>query len=472
MTKAFVTGANGFIGSHLVRELLKRGYEVNCLVRRTSDLSPLHGLPVSIFVGDILEPETLVAPMKAVECVYHLAAELMATEREVFEQTIVIGTTNMLHAAEQHAAKTLKRFLFVSSQAAGGPGKDQTPIDETAEPQPMSWYGGAKKRAEEAAHSFGSRIPVTIVRPSSVYGEREKDISQTYGIAQLGLQPKLGIKTKYLVMVYVGDLVRGIIGAAESGNTLNQVYFLNHPQVLTSRDTIKAVAQAMDKPRGLLFPVPLFLLRLAAPFAEMIHQFTRQRPKITRDKAKEISQRFWVASPAKAKRDFGWKAEHDLLSGMKITIHKFLEEEATIRKMPLEKNPMLWLKYVLCSVFIGALLEFIAACGRFYTYHPRWIVVITVVLWFGLILGTLAQLWRRRSGMFQLVSGTVLAAIVELQNALRINPSMGWKFAPGWPFGITNIWVRSLVVGLAGGIFVVIVNYLMRLLYKKRLRLG
>ena len=140
--------------------------------------------------------------------------------------------------------------------------------------------------------------------------------------------------------------------------------------------------------------------------------------------------------------------------------------------MPLEKNPMLWFKYVICSVFIGALLEFIAACGRFYTYQPRWIVVITVVLWFGLIFGTLAQLWRRRSGMFQLVSGTVLAAIAELQNALRINPSVGWKFAPGWPFGITNVWVRSLVVGLAGGIVVVIVNYLMRLLYKKRLRLG
>jgi hypothetical protein len=204
----------------------------------------------------------------------------------------------------------------------------------------------------------------------------------------------------------------------------------------------------------------------------MIHQFTRQRPKITRDKAKEISQRFWVASPARAERDFGWKAEHDLLSGMKITINTFLEEEATIRKMPLEKNPMLWLKYVICSVFIGALLEFTAACGRFYTYHPRWIVVITVVLWFGLIFGTLAQLWRRRSGMFQLVSGTILAAIVELQNALRINSSMGWKFAPGWPFGITNIWVRSLVLGLAGGIFIVIVNSLMRLLYKKRLRIG
>ncbi len=472
MTKAFVTGANGFIGSHLVRELLKRGYEVNCLVRRTSDLSPLHGLPVSIFVGDILEPGTLVAPMKGVGYVYHLAAELMATEREVFEQTIVAGTANMLRAAEQHAAKTLKRFLFVSSQAAAGPGRDQTPIDETTEPRPMSWYGGAKKRAEDAVHSFGSRIPVTIVRPSSVYGEREKDISQTYGIVELGLQPKLGIKAKYLVMVYAGDLVRGIIGAAESGNTLNQAYFMNHPQVLTSRDTIKAVAQAMNKPRGLMFPAPIFLLRLAAPFAEMIHQFTRQRPKITRDKAKEISQRFWVASPARAERDFGWKAEHDLVSGMKMTIPAFREEEATIRKMPLEKNPMLWLKYVICSVFIGALLEFTAACGRFYTYHPRWIVVITVVLWFGLIFGTLAQLWRRRSGMFQLVSGTILAAIVELQNALRINSSAGWKFAPGWPFGITNIWVRSLVLGLAGGIFIVIVNYLMRLLYKKRLRLG
>ena len=87
-----------------------------------------------------------------------------------------------------------------------------------------------------------------------------------------------------------------------------------------------------------------------------------------------------------------------------------------------------------------------------------------------------ANAWEFRQGhrwgLILIAVYALIVAIVELQNALRINPSVGWKFAPGWPFGITNVWVRSLVVCLAGGVFVVIVNYLMRLLYKKRLRLG
>src|SRR5262245_23974187 len=111
MTKVFVTGANGFIGSHLVKELLDRGYEVNCLIRYTSDITSLRGLGASLFVGDVQDPETLVAPMKGVDYVYHLAAKLLVTSREMFEQTNTQGTIHMLEAAERYAAPTLKRFL-------------------------------------------------------------------------------------------------------------------------------------------------------------------------------------------------------------------------------------------------------------------------------------------------------------------------------------------------------------------------
>ena len=473
MKKALVTGANGFIGSHLVRELLKRGYEVNCLVRHTSDLSSLDGLPVSSFVGNVLEPQTLAAPIKEVDYVYHLAAELMATEQDVFEQAIVTGTTNMLNAAKKYAGKTLKRFLYVSSQSAAGPGKDVVPIDETAVRRPISWYGEAKKKAEDVVHSFAKDMPVTMVRPALVYGEREKDVNRFYGPVKLRLQPKLGSQPKYLVVVYVGDLVRGIADAAESGQTLDQVYFLNHPQVVTAKDTIRVMARAMEKSRGLMFPLPLLLVRLFAPFFELIHEFTRQRPWMTRDKAREFSQRFWVASSAKAGKDFGWKAQFDLLSGMKITIKKFLEEWAVIRKMPLEKSSMLWIKYILFATFIGFLIEASAAYRSFYTYYPWWLFIIAVVLWHGLILGTLAKLWRMRTGYFQFVSGTILNGLAEILNALKIYPGAGWTFSP--PFDNTNIWViwvRSLVLGLEGGIFIVLINYLLRWQYKRRMRLG
>lgn len=472
MALALVTGANGFIGSFLVRELLRRGHEVRCLVRSTSDTSSIKGLPVSVFVGDIREPETLAAPLAGVEYVYHLAAELMVTDRDAFEQANAQGTANMLEAAEEHAAATIKRFLLVSSQAAAGPSDNPTPLDETAQLKPISWYGTSKKHAEEAARSFAQRLPVTIIRPPSVYGEREKDISQVFELVKYRLQPKLGIKKKYLVMVYVGDLVRGIIEAAESDNTLNETYFLNHPEALTSKQVIKTIAQAAGKPFGLMIPVPLFLIALSAPVTELVYQFDRLRPRMTRDKAREISQRFWVADPSKARRDFGWEAEFTLLEGMKKTVPAHQSEQNEIRAMRLDKPFILWIKYLLCGALIGALIETISYIGRFYKFTPWWTVFIIVTGAFGLALGTLAMLFRKSSSVIQFLVGTIAATLVEVMNYLGMIPYFSWEFAPGWPFGITDPWLRSIVLGMAGGIVVLIVNAMARGLYKRRLRLG
>src|SRR5262249_9273093 len=137
MAKVLVTGANGFIGSHLVCELLNRGHEVQCLVRATSDLNALSGLPVTIYVGDLIQPETLSAPVRGVEYISHCGAQLMATCREDFEAANLRGTVHLLEAAAAHCRNTLRRFLYVSSQAAAGPGTNATPLNETSTPQPI-----------------------------------------------------------------------------------------------------------------------------------------------------------------------------------------------------------------------------------------------------------------------------------------------------------------------------------------------
>jgi dihydroflavonol-4-reductase len=472
MAKVLVTGANGFIGSHLVRELLKRGYEVNGLVRHTSDLASLAGVPVSLFIGDVRQPETLAAPMKDVDYVYHLAAELMATSDQAFDEANTQGTIHVLVAAEKYAAGSLRRFLFVSSQAAAGPGDGANPYDEGREARPISWYGTSKLRAEEAVSAFADRLPVTVVRPSAVYGEREKDISQSFSTIASRIQPVLGLKPKYTVMVYVGDLVRGIVEAAEAETTLNQTYFLNHPEVLTTKAVTQTIARAMEKPKGIRFPVPILLMRLAAPLAESVQHFTRERPPVTRDKVRELSQRFWVSDPSKAERDFGWEAEHDLLHGMQITTRRFFDEARELRRMPLEDRLSLWLKYLVVAIALGSLIEIVSALGRFYSFTPPWLAFLAVLGFFGLVLGTLAMWLRTRSDMVQFLVGTVLVGAAEALNVLGLFPVPGWQFAPGWPFGITNDWLRAFVLAFAGGIFILVVNAVMRGLYKRRLRLG
>lgn len=467
MKRALVTGANGFIGSHLVRHLLERGYEVSCLVRPTSDLRSLAFLPVRLHIGDVRQPDTLLPALTGADYVFHLAAELMALDREAFLTTNTKGTVHMLDSALRVKPATFQRFLYVSSQAAAGPGTSTKPMTESDPRRPMSWYGTSKSDSEEIINGYAGRLPVTIVRPSSVYGAREQDLSQTYPLVNNRLHPKLGILPKYIVAVYVEDLVRGFVDAVESPHTIGRTYYLNHPEVLSARAVIQGIADGMDKPAGLLFPVPLVLIQLAAPLAELIHRFTRARPAMTRDKAREVSQRFWVADPGAAKRDFGWEARFNIAEGMRPTTEAWRAEQDQVSAMALED--IRWIKYLMVASALGGLIEFESHLGGFYTFSPTWLVWAVIFGGFGLLLGTTAMLLRRAAGVVQFLIGTALAGAAEFLNVAVFH---AWTFQTGWPLGITNAYVRAGVLSLAGGVFVLLVNGIMRSLYQWRLRQG
>jgi nucleoside-diphosphate-sugar epimerase len=470
MTKALVTGANGFIGSHLVRALLAVNIEVRCLVRPTSDLSSLAGLPVTLVTGELRDPASLPAAVAGVDVIYHLGAALMVCDRETFQAVNHQGTRNLLEAARA-ASPGLKRFLYVSSQAAAGPcGPDQKPLTEDAPCRPVSWYGESKRDAEEAVRSFGDKFPVTIVRPSSVYGEREMDVSQVFPAVAAGVRPLIGLRKRSLVMVYVEDLVAGFIAAAASPQAVSETFFLNHPQLCSPHGLPGAVAKAMGKSFGVPLPAPTVLLRLAAPLAELKYQFLRERPALTRDKAREVSQIAWLADPSKARAKFGWSAAYDLLHGMQPTVRAWAEQQAELRAMKREPAWVLWLKFVGAGLVLGAIVEAISALNHFYSFDPWWGAFPIVLLAFGLGLGTLAWLTRRWPDVLQFLVGTAAATLVEVLNQLHLLPVISWTFRPGWPLGIQSPWLRDLVLGAAGGVIVLLVNAILRAAYAKRLR--
>jgi len=372
-------------------------------------------------------------------------------------------------AAELYAKPTLERLLFVSSLAAAGPNKTPIPYDETVVLNPISWYGKSKKGSEEVAQSYFGRIPVTIVRPAIVYGEREQDLSQTFPVVEYRIQPKLGLTEKLSVAIYVGDLVEGIVAAAESNNTIGQTYFLNNAELLTSKSIVKKIGIAMNKSAGLSLAVPDFLVRLLAPAAELVYHFNSQRPKMTKDKALEVTQKYWLASPAKAERDFGWVAKHNMVEGLKKTLVPYFAEKKALRDMALENNTVLWVKYFVTALAMGCIVEALAHMGAFYEFTPSWMIFVIIVGAFGLLFASLAKALRRKSSIVQFIIGALCAGSIELINVLGIIPNYYWVFAHGWPLGITNQWVRTAVLGLPGGLFILILNYLMGMSYKARL---
>ncbi|MCK4826243.1 NAD(P)-dependent oxidoreductase, partial [bacterium] len=216
--KALVTGANGFVGSNLVRALLKKGYEVTCLVRSTSNLSSIENLPVSLKNADYHSLSSLREACEDQEIIFHIAAKVREiNEKRYFDANVEL-TKNLL---ESMKSSTVKKFVFLSTQAAAGPADGLSPKTETCSCNPVSYYGKSKLEAERVVHEE-CPVPWVIIRPPSVYGPRDRDFLLYFKLVNKHLAPMAGSKKKYFSLVYVEDLVRMIIMAAENERGNNE----------------------------------------------------------------------------------------------------------------------------------------------------------------------------------------------------------------------------------------------------------
>ncbi len=478
MTHILVTGATGFIGSHLVRHLLalkeKEGWqeEILCLVRSTSDLSALKGLQVKLVIGDLRNPDSLIPAVYGAMYIYHLAAELYTVSREQFLAANVIGTENLLKAAEIYAKSSLKRFLLVSSLAAAGPAPGLEPITEEQEfGPPVSWYAESKQKVEKIARQYSSGLPITIVRPSGVYGPRDPGFSAAFKAARLRIQATIGFKTGYTGMVYAPDLVEGMVVAARDNYTAGKTYFLSNPVNYTIKEVGKTIGKAVGKPFGISIPIPIFIMQLAAIFAELMYLFTRQKPQPTRDKVRDLAQRFWLCSAKKAEKDFGWVAKTSFLEGAKLTNQYMLEEDKRMAEMSGDSTGTLTLKYILVGLWLGIVIELLAAFGKIYQFKPWVLMIGTILVLWGLVFGTIAKKMRRLSFVWQFLPGFFILFAAELVNHYYLH---NWIFYPRAFFGLAELTplARAIWLGLATGFIIPGINRIMKQLYRYQLRVG
>ncbi len=318
---ALVTGATGFIGSHLCEELLKRGYRVTCLSRTSSNLKWIENLEIRLINGDCTDKGSLTSAVESADFIFHLAGLTKSTREEDFFCVNEKGTKNLIEVV---AAKNprLKRFVFMSSLAAIGPGLDGFPVCEDSEPAPVSSYGKSKLAAEKVLMKYKDSIPITILRPPAVYGPRDKDWLVMFKMIKKGIFFDLG--KCYYSMLYVDDLIQGIIVCAENEKAAGEVYFLSDSETYSGEEIAAEIASALNV-RAVPLKVPKFVIPLIARIGEKIDK----RGIINRDRIKDFSHSYWVCDPRKVINEIGFVPKVGLKEGIKWTadwyrIHRWL----------------------------------------------------------------------------------------------------------------------------------------------------
>jgi nucleoside-diphosphate-sugar epimerase len=322
--KALVTGATGFIGSHLVELLLQKKYAVRCLLRTTSSTKWLKNLPVEYAYGDLFDDAALDAAVEGVDVVYHSAGLTKARTKEEYYRGNVIGTRNLL-AAVRRRSQGLRRFVYISSQAAAGPSPDPTPITEDVQPHPITTYGRTKRQGEEECLALMPSLPATIVRPPVVYGPRDKDVFEFFHTVYRGLQPIVGFGEKFVSLVHVLDLIRGIVLAAESPRALGETYFISSTRTYGWKEIGDVTKRILQK-RVLRIRIPETGVFVVAGLAELGARVSRKAALINLEKARDMVQDYWTCDSSKARRDFGYEQQISLEEGVQGTIRWYQEE--------------------------------------------------------------------------------------------------------------------------------------------------
>lgn len=320
--KVLITGASGFIGYHLVDFLHKEGFKIKCLVRKTSNVKNIADKSELVY-GEITVPESLPDAVKDVDYIIHGAAVVKALSSSEYYKVNTLGTINLFKAVLTNNPN-LKRFVYISSQAASSP--SETPISEDYPSSPVTSYGKSKLEAERFLEENYDKIPITIIRPSAVYGTYDKEFLPVYKMIKYGFEILVkGGKTK-LSMVYVKDLVKSIFLAMTSEKTISKKYFSAHPEVIYLSDFYREIEKALGKKFVLRVPIPVSLLYLLALLNTSLSKITRKPSMFNYDKINEIKNS-WVCSPENIVKDTGMRYEYPISIGVPETIKWALENK-------------------------------------------------------------------------------------------------------------------------------------------------
>lgn len=321
--RAVVTGGGGFIGSHLIEALIARGDDVVCVERPGAPRRWIADLPVTNVEHGIHDVQAVAQAVGGADVVYHLAGLTEARAPADFYHVNTHGTERVLKAVAQHNGAA-PRVIFLSSLAATGPCQNGDLLSPDTVPFPLSHYGHSKLLAEAVIHAYADRVPATIVRLPSVYGPRERAVLKFFRLVRLGVALTVGSWDREVSMIYVGDVVHGLIAAATHAHAAGRTYCLAHPEPVSWRAFAHAAGVALNR-EPILISLPRSVARAVALAAELSARMRRRAAVLNRERVRELVQRRWVCDPSRAIAEIEFAPRYPIASGVAETVAWYRE---------------------------------------------------------------------------------------------------------------------------------------------------
>ena len=317
--KILLTGASGFVGSHILDSLRGRGLATALLLRPTSNTRFIasHLSEVELRPGSIGDPESLRQAMAGITHVVHCAGATKARRLEEFYDTNQAGTRNIVSAVNGRADQ-VQRVVHISSIAAAGPALREKPAREEDTPQPVSAYGKSKLAGEMEVREH-CRADYVILRPPPVYGPRDAELLRLFQAVKIHLLPSMNAKQAFS-LVFVRDLAEAVVTCLTNLAAAGRTYFVASREVLTARNIAEEIASQMNV-WTLPLPLPTALLWPLCLAQEFASRLNGKPNVLSLQKFAELRAPGWVCAPTRLESETGCICATTLKSGIAETLN-------------------------------------------------------------------------------------------------------------------------------------------------------
>jgi nucleoside-diphosphate-sugar epimerase len=317
--KVFLTGASGFVGSHVLDALLDAHHEVSILLRRTSNTPFIsrHLPSVTVHYGSLGEMEALKAAMTGCDAVIHCAGIIKALHPSDFYRVNQAGTRNVATAANA-CRDSVRHLIYISSLAVSGPGIPGCPAEETGEPRPVTVYGHSKGLGEVEVRGQ-SLVPWTILRPAAVYGPRDREFLAVFRQVKRRILPLISGAKRFLNLVYGPDVAAAVLCSLRNDRAMGRTFHVGAEPPCTDEELMEEIAVQLQV-RPVRLRIPRAGLSLACVLQEILSKATGRPNMLSRQKLPELLASGWVCSTSRIREDLGFTAPTSLKEGIGRTI--------------------------------------------------------------------------------------------------------------------------------------------------------